>query len=85
MESALKINKLTGSSGWELWQLRMQSILVEKGYWFVIGDNYMEVDDGTILNEVITEKRDKALAYIQLYLGDGSLLQIRQMTNPKEL
>jgi hypothetical protein len=55
----------------------MQSILVEKGYWFVIGDNYMEVDDGTILNEVIIEKRDKALAYIRLYLGDGPLLQTR--------
>jgi hypothetical protein len=77
MESALKINKLGGSSGWELWQLRMQSILIEKGYWSVIGDNYMEVDDGNILDDIITERRDKALAYIQLYLGDGPLLQTR--------
>jgi hypothetical protein len=83
MESTLKINKLGGSSNWELWQLRMQSILVEKGYWAVIRDNYMDVDDTS--DEIILENQARALAYIRLYLGDGPLLQTRQVTNLREL
>jgi len=31
-ESVLKIQKLAGSSNWDLWSIRMQAVLTEKGY-----------------------------------------------------
>jgi gag-polypeptide of LTR copia-type len=43
----------------------------------------MDVDDTS--DELILENQAKALAYIRLYLGDGPLLQTRQVINPREL
>jgi hypothetical protein len=43
----------------------------------------MDVDDTS--NEIILENQAKALAYIQLYLRDESLLQTRQVINLREL
>jgi gag-polypeptide of LTR copia-type len=43
----------------------------------------MDVDDTS--DEIILENQAKALTYIRLYLGDGPLLQTRQVTNPREL
>jgi hypothetical protein len=40
----------------------MQSILVEKGYWLIIRDNYIDVDSRNIMKAEIARKQNKALA-----------------------
>ena len=83
-DPALKIEKLAGAANWELWQLRMQSLLIGKEYWNVVGGDGMEVDDGPDV-EKLRELESKALAYIRLHLRDGPLLQTRQVKKPKDL
>ena len=35
-ESVLKITKLGGSSNYNLWSIRMESVLIEKGYFDIM-------------------------------------------------
>jgi hypothetical protein len=83
-DSALKIDKLGGSSNWELWQLRMQSLMAEKGYWAVTGEDYMDIDQESVKQKQ-EEIKLRAIAYIRLHLKDGPLLQTRYISDPREL
>jgi len=78
-ESVQKIQKLLGSSNRDLWSIRMQAVLTEKGYLDIMitpPTEEMELDLQYI------EKSAKAAAYIRLALADGPLLQTRNITNP---
>jgi predicted GNAT family N-acyltransferase len=78
-ESVLKIQKLQGSSNWELWAIRMEAVLTEKGYYDVMTPtDYMETDDHSPEQQAAHIERQsrgkKAIAYIRLALSDGPLL-----------
>ena len=69
MESLLKIPKLRGSENWDIWSLRMEAVLIEKGYYEVLTTNQPKPED--LAEWEINRK--KALAYIRLALEDGPL------------
>jgi gag-polypeptide of LTR copia-type len=71
-DSILKINRLQGSENDDIWAIRMEAVLTEKGYYTVM-INPTETDG---------EKRAKALAFIRLSCADGPLLQIRHVADP---
>ena len=74
----IKIPKLAGSANWDIWSIRIESLLVEKGYY-----NVMSIDPTSIENNAdYVLQASKALAYIRLALADGPLLQTRYITNP---
>ena len=87
-ESILKVPKLLGSSNWDLWSIRMEAILIEKGYYDIMTTSISTLDPSVYTSEQIAsikEKSSKACAYIRLALGDGPLLQTRYITDPFEL
>lgn len=100
-ESVLKITKLQGSSNWELWAIRMEAVLTEKGYNDVItpkeepetADSKPQTRSASKKAETGTETDDterqtrakKAIAYIRLSLADGPLLQTRNISDPCQL
>ena len=69
----MKILRLQGSSNWELWAIRMEAVLTEKGYYDVMipaaGPSMSESD--IILRN---DRAKRALAYIRLALCDGPLM-----------
>jgi hypothetical protein len=67
MSEKISITKLTGQSNYEVWSLRVQSLLVERSL-------SNAIVDGASLK---TETDQKALATIRLTIEDGPLLQIR--------
>jgi hypothetical protein len=67
MSEKISITKLTGQSNYEVWSLRVQSLLVERSL-------SNAIEDGASLK---TEIDQKALANIRLTIEDGPLLQIR--------
>ena len=87
-DSNLKIDKLAGSSNWNLWSIRMEAVLIEKGYYEV-----MTTDPSTINNDDDNAEEKakyyslalKATAQIRLALGNGPLIQTRNITNPYTL
>ena len=80
----ITIPKLLGQSNYEIWSLRMQSVLIEKG----LGDYIIASFSTTGLTEdnvrEIKLKADRALALIRLSISDGPLLQIRNIITPLE-
>ena len=80
----ITIPKLLGQSNYEIWSLRMQSVLIEKG----LGDYIIASFPTTGLTEdnvkEIKLKADRALALIRLSISDGPLLQIRNIITPLE-
>ena len=85
-DSILKISRLQGSDNWELWAIRMEAVLTEKGYYDVMTEPAEAIpylsDEEVTLRQT---KLKKALAYIRLALADGPLMQTRNITNPCEL
>jgi hypothetical protein len=78
-ESVLKISKLAGSANWDLWSIRMEAVLTEKGYLAIMVDppNQEKEKDPDYIQQAA-----KATAYIRLALADGPLLQTRNIANP---
>ncbi len=73
-ESILKIPKLAGNANWDIWSIRMEAVLTEKGYLDLIinnPDDIMEEDNPDLIKK---EKEKKTLAYIRLGLSDGPLI-----------
>jgi hypothetical protein len=95
-DSLLKIPKLLGSTNWDIWSIRIESILIEKGY-VDLCQTSEESFIATLNNENLTPKEAntrlesrralalKALAYIRLSLADGPLLQTKSIRDPYEL
>ena len=86
-ENVFKIPKLLGSKNWDIWSLRMTSLLTEKGYDTVCSES--TINSNSRLNEQERAERkslaNKAIAYIRLGLDDGPLLQTKNETDPCEL
>ena len=73
MDHKFTISKLKGSENYEIWALRMQSLLIKEKCW-----SFQDIAAKT------TENADKALALIRLAIEDGPLLQIRNLLTPQE-
>ena len=70
-ESILKIACFTGSSNWDLWNIRMQAILTEKGYYnVIINPNPANNANSNSFKEL----QLKALAFIRLAFANRPLL-----------
>jgi hypothetical protein len=84
-ESLYKIPKLKGSSNYDIWNLRLTSILVKEGCQEIItidptkltSSNYEGIE---LLR--LKELESKALAIIRLSLEDGPLLSTKEITSP---
>ena len=70
-DAVLKIQKLAGSSNWDLWSIRMQAVLTEKGYLDIMINPPTAEKEA---NAEYIEKSARAAAYIRLALADGPLL-----------
>lgn len=70
--SGIKIPRLKGSRDWDLWRLRMEAFLTDKGYY-----DAMVPSTEPISAEQLTQRREKSIkaaALIRLALEDGPLL-----------
>ena len=78
MENPFKIQRLKGSVNWDIWSLRMEAYLTDKGYAAaMIPSVYPEgTDIATIAAHELenNEKALKAAAIIRLCLEDGPLV-----------
>lgn len=79
MLDAIKLPKLKGSLNYDIWAIRVEAIIVEKGYL-----NYILNNPATIVNniETLDENAYKTTAIIKLALEDGPLLQTKFISNP---
>ena len=81
-DSVLKLPKLRGSSNYEIWAIKIESVLIEKGL-------YSYITDSDLSSNIITpEQRNeslKATSLIRLSLEDGPLLQTKHILNPYDL
>ena len=86
MESTkLSIPRLLGQSNYDIWSLRMESILIEKGLDDAIIDANTTIPPITEeAKQLLLVKANKALALIRLAISDGPLLQIRNIKTPLE-
>src|SRR3954471_17070427 len=76
MVEQIKLPKLKGSYNYDIWAIRIEAILVEKGYYKYILNN------PTTNSNTLDENAYKAAALIKLALEDGPLLQTRYLNNP---
>ena len=84
MESMIKILKLKGSNNYDIWQVYMHSLLIQKDYVEAIKQDLSssEAEDLSELSPPKPSKKDKdnqilnrkVLALILLNLAEGSLL-----------
>ena len=84
-DNILKVPKLIGSPNWDLWSIRMESILIEKGYDEVLTTSISIIDPTSGEYNRLKALSQKATAYIKLALADGPLLQTRHITDPCKL
>ena len=77
MQDTFKIPKLKGSQNYDIWSIRIQAIIIEKGY-----SNYILEDTSS---NILEENALKTTAIIKLALEDGPLLQTRFISNPYTL
>ncbi|XPS72906.1 hypothetical protein M3J07_005050 [Ascochyta lentis] len=82
MLDSIKLPKLKGSANYSIWAIRMQAIIVEKGYLAYILNNPATIVDNI---ENLDENAYKATAIIKLALEDGPLLQTQFINNPYTL
>jgi len=78
MLDAFKIPKLKGSLNYDIWAIRIEAIIVEKGYLSYIINNSATIVNNT---ETLDENAFKTTAIIKLHLEDGPLLQTRFISN----
>jgi hypothetical protein len=78
MLDAIKLPKLKGSLNYDLWAIRIEAIIVEKGY-----SSYILSNPATIVNntETLDENAYKTTAIIKFALEDRPLLQTRFISN----
>ena len=78
MQEVARIPKLIGSSNYDIWSIRIEAILVEKGYLKYILSNPATINS----LDTLEENAYKATALIKLALEDGPLLQTQYISNP---
>jgi hypothetical protein len=78
------VPKLKGSQDWDLWKIRIRALLAEKGYIDGIKSK-KEFPKNTakdIIDTYIEERKEttiKAAAILRLHLGDGPLIQTKNI------
>jgi hypothetical protein len=83
-----KIQKLRGASNYDVWSIRVEALLIEKGYNDIMNLptlNQPSTDHSTEPLYQLAEKRMKACSMLRLTLEDGPLLQTRYITDPAVL
>ena len=80
-----KLPKLQGISNYDIWSIRIEALLIDKGYYDVMTTETSSLNLDLEENKILKEKANKATAYIRLTLGDGPLLQTRYITDPNIL
>jgi hypothetical protein len=89
-DTIFKIPKLKGSENFDIWSLRLESIIIREGtYDYIIADYssalvYKEAleSENTAKVTEIKQKASNITAIIKLSLEDGPLLQTRFIKNP---
>ena len=76
MDHKFIISKLKGSENYEIWALRMQSLLIKEQCWSFL--------DSAKDAAKAVEHANKALALIRLAIEDRSLLQIRNLITSQD-
>ena len=76
MDHKFTISKLKGSENYEIWTLRMQSLLIK--------EKCSDFLDPSKDISKTPEQANKALALIRLTIEDGPLLQIRNLATPHD-
>jgi hypothetical protein len=71
-DTIFKIPKLQGSNNYNIWSIRIESLLVREGYLEVITKNIALLEPKE--HDLLQEKASKATAFIKLSLEDGPLL-----------
>ena len=69
-----RVPLLEGAEGWELWKTRVQSLLLEKGY-------YVLEETGTTFI-LVPKYAYRASRLLKLFLGDGPLVYVRSIHDP---
>jgi hypothetical protein len=85
MAEVIKIPKLMGSSNYDLWSIRSEALLIEKGYYEAMTQSISTANPdqlGLDKYNILKVSATKACAYIRLTLGDGPLLQTRGINDP---
>ena len=70
-ETIFKIPKLKGSSNYDLWSIRIEAILVEKGYTYITTKRASQTSPEEARD---LENKEKAIALIKLSLENSLLL-----------
>jgi hypothetical protein len=81
--STYKFPKLKGSANYKIWKLRIEAILLEKGY----GD-LLYIDESTVTAEFqneLAQSSKKAAALVRLTLEDGPLIQTEGIVGLNQL
>ena len=84
-ESIYKIPKLRGSSNYDIWTLRIGSILTKEGCTKIMQINPSSLSLNNYTSEqleALKEQEAKALSIIRLSLEDGPLLQTKEVNSP---
>ena len=87
MESgnAFKIAKLKGSSNIEIWAIRMEAYLIEKGLGSTIKETPQATRASTTDADIEANNSIKVYALIRLSLEDGPLIQTKGLQTALEL
>jgi len=86
-DSIFKVPKLKGSSNYDIWALRIRSILVQQDCSDILDIPPSDLTSDQYPDTFIKlkEKESKALATIRLSLEDGPLLQTKEHNSLAEL
>lgn len=84
-DSNTKIPKLKGSENWDIWHLRMEALLVERGYYTIFNPDPTPSGQAERNSLEFLALQRKAAALIKLGLEDGPLLQTRLIDSPVQL
>ena len=75
MDTRLRIERLKRTKNYEIWSLRIRSLLTKEAYADFLK---LEGDD-----ESIPKKPEDTLAILRLVCDDGLLLQVRNLITPQ--
>jgi gag-polypeptide of LTR copia-type len=85
--SVIRIPKLKGSNNWDIWSIRMEAVLCDRGYLDVMTPATTIFPEGTTGEEIQAytnnrqERSIKASTLIRLALEDGPLIQTRSISD----
>ena len=89
MEGLFKIPKLKGSSNYDIWAIRIESILIKEGLNNFINIKPEDLNSKNYPNneelKLFKDNSNKALSIIRLSIEDGPLLLLKNVKDPYNL